>query len=117
MHFDFLNPKKHICREIALQTCSFCQFSEALTWFQEGLERVLRLCASIISVNNVCTPKFVCFKLTFTHFSLFSAQLLPSDKPWVQTGDRLSGVLSDSVVAVAVVAGCLREVCQGKKDS
>lgn len=61
------------------------------------------------------TPEFVCFKLTFTHFSLFSAQLLPSDKPWVQTGD--SDVLSDSAAAVSVVAGCLREVCQGKKDS
>lgn len=83
--------------------------------FHERLARVSRLCASIISVNNVFTPKFVCFKLTFTHFSLFSAQFLLSDKPWVQTGDRLSDVLSDSVVAAAAVAGCLREVCQRKK--
>lgn len=51
MHFDFLNSKKHICREIAQETYSFCPFSEALTGFQEG---VLVFSLALVCIYNFC---------------------------------------------------------------
>lgn len=76
MHFDFLNPKKHICWEIALETCSFCQFSEALTGFQEGLARVSR----IYNFCQQCVYPKVC--LLWTHFHSFLPILCSASPIW-----------------------------------